>query len=344
MRRCGGQFARSSGLIGLLLVTLGGGAEASPFVEICAPRDKRPPVYFLASSDGSTRRMDVAITKEGGYRATYPEVPRDLIVDMCSKGIGISTMPMPGEPMKGGADSAKIPTYAAITSSFSISAYTFWGVSYTTGSFWVPGDMPSTDNAHLSTFDVSATNFENATGGAHFVHMLLASSNSNIDADYNGKGMIFGPYGFWCSPPPASAGGFGAISETFMYPPVGHTVSPGGPTPDPAWYANPNRSKIWAGADMSRDSFGAGDAPFHTCTATSASTQMSFLVGANRWQQSVYYSRPTGVPTWSTTPVVDSTAPYFLTGKAGTAYFVAGSGVIGDWRLDFENVSAWTQP
>ena len=39
--------------------------------------------------------------------------------------------------MKGGADSAKIPTYAAIPSVFDFGIYV-WGVSYTTGSFWVP--------------------------------------------------------------------------------------------------------------------------------------------------------------------------------------------------------------
>ena len=189
MRRCGGQFARSSGLIGLLLVTLG------------APRRHRS-LRFRAARQAPASLFSCVqrwIDEENG-RSDHQRrwLPRDL--SRSSKGLNCRYKVLQrhryiddadAEPMKGGADSAKIPTYAAIPSSFSISAYTFWGVS--TGSFWVPGDMPSTDNAHLSTFDVSATNFENATGGAHFVHMLLASSNSNIDADYNGKGMIFGP-------------------------------------------------------------------------------------------------------------------------------------------------------
>ena len=111
-----------------------------------------------------------------------------------------------------------------------------------------------------------------------------------------------------------------------MYPQLVIPCHAGGPRRS-AWYANPNRQQDMGRGGYGRDSFGAGDAPFHTCTATSASTQMSFLV----WREplaaiGVLQQADGGTDSGRPLPVVDSTAPYFRTGKAGAAYFVAGSG------------------
>ena len=200
--------------------------------------------------------------------------------------------------------------------------------------------MPASDNAHIAQFDVSESGFYKATNGAHFVHMLTASSADTIDMDYHGKGMIFGPYGYYCGS--GSAGGsspgggtYGSLSETYMYPT---------PTPPSSSYSNPNRTKIWGGADVSRDSFGTNDPPYYSCFQQSEGAPVTYLAGANRSQGSVYYTRPSSSTSWSTTPVIDSNSSYYRTGYAGTVFIVASGGPSGVWSLQFTNVASATQP
>ncbi len=200
--------------------------------------------------------------------------------------------------------------------------------------------MPANHNAQITQFDVAENGFYNAMNGSHLVHMVTASSAATIETEYHGKGMIFGPYGYFCGSGSAgngspSGGSYGAISETFMYPT---------PTPPANSYSNPNRSKIWAGYDPARDSFAASTAPYHTCFQQQQGVSVSYLVGANRSQGSVYYTKPSSSGSWSVTPAIDSSSPYYRTGGAGVVFFVAASGPTGVWSLQFTNVSSVTQP
>ncbi|MBL8311201.1 MAG: hypothetical protein JNL19_12305 [Burkholderiales bacterium] len=313
-------------------------SAAVPFEVICDGGGVRmPPVYVYKTKNGQFLRMDVRQLPDGRYQSTRAVMPRGHVEELCAKQIPVSSMPPPDD-----IDTAvgpKIGVQSYVPSSFSIVGYTFPGFfSMVVGNFWVPASMPSSDNAHLTAFDLTTSDFVSATNGAHFVHMLTASSNSNIDTDYNGKGMIFGPYGGWCSGSPAYSGTYGSISETFFYPWVGPGPGTSG------WYGNPSRSKVWAGYNPSNDSFGTVDAPGHTCIAQPTSGTISFLVGANRWQQSVYYTRISPWLPWTQTPTVDSYTSNFATGFAGVTFFVAAGGAPGNWTLSFSNVSSWTQP
>lgn len=312
-------------------------AAASPFTVVCdGGGTKMPPVYLMQSKNGQLLRMEVKQLPTGPYQSSRAAIPPGLVEKMCADRIPVSTMPLPEDVAA--AEGVKIGVSSCVPSSFSIVGYTFIGYSAVFGNFWVPGVMPSSDNAHLTSFDLDASGFSNATNGAHFVHMLTASSNSDIDSDYNGKGMILGPYGYWCGGSPAYSGAYGSVSETFFYPVIG--AGPG----TSGWYGNPNRSRVWAGYNPSIDSFGTTDAPHHTCVQQPTSGPVSFLVGANRWQQSVYYTRISPYLPWTQTPVVDSYTPYYAMGYAGVTFFVAAGGAPGNWTLSFTNVSSWTQP
>lgn len=259
---------------------------------------------------------------------------------MCSDGISISIIPKAQSAIKKSGDLSKVDQLSVVPDHFSIVGYNYGGAYGTYGNFWVPGTMPSNHNAHITQFDVAENGFYNATNGAHLVHMLTASSSATIDTEYQGKGMIFGPYGYFCGPGSAGAsspggGSYGSISETYMFPT---------PTPPASDYTNLNRTKVWGGYDVSRDSFAAVAAPYHTCFQQQAGVSVTYLAGANRAQGSVYYTKASSSSTWITTPAIDSSSPYFRTGNAGVVFFVASGGPPGVWTLQFTNVSSVTQP
>ena len=161
--------------------------------------------------------------------------------------------------------------------------------------------------------------------GKHFVHMLTTSSFSNIAADYHGKGLIFGLYGFFCSP-----GSYGAISETFFYP-DDTSVTPIG------------ASRVWSGGSNGSTTAGPVGS---TCTDLAPTTSYDVLVGANRSQGSVYYYKTAGAGSWIVTDVINDVVSTFRTGYSGVTYFVASDDTKppGNWVLHFTNAQSWTQP
>ena len=260
---------------------------------------------------------------------------------MCASGLSLAIMskPQPADatPVEG---QKSVSVSTAVPTTFQITAWAYGGYSGVDGSFWVPATMPSNHNAHITQFDVAESGFYNATNGAHLVHMVTASSTATIETEYHGKGMIFGPYGYFCGTGSAGAsspggGSYGAISETYMYPT---------PTPPASDYSNINRSKVWAGYDEVRDSFAASSAPYHSCFSQQSGVPVTYLVGANRAQGSVYYTKAASSSTWITTPAIDSSSSYFRTGYAGAVFFVASGGPPGIWSLNFTDVSSTTQP
>ena len=260
---------------------------------------------------------------------------------MCASGLNLAVMPKPKTMNSiSGQNQKAVYVLEDVPSFFDMAGWYYGGYSGVDGGFWAPGAMPSNHNAHITQFDVAEYGFYSATNGAHLVHMLTASSTATIETEYQGKGMIFGPYGYFCGTGSAGAsspggGSYGSISETFMYPT---------PTPPATDYANVNRSKVWAGYDVSRDSFAADTAPCHTCFQQQSGVSVIYLAGANRTQGSVYYTKASSSGTWTTTPAIDSSSPYFRTGNAGTVFFVASGGPTGVCSLNFTNVSSVTQP
>lgn len=151
--------------------------------------------------------------------------------------------------------------------------------------------------------------------------MLTAKSTDNITNNYQGKRLIFGLCGSACFP--SSSGlTYSSISETWLV-----------NTPCTASTCD---VRLWNGAPYSPA----------TGIALNPTTSYEFLVGANRLQESLYYYRASGSAAWNTTATVNSSNPAYVTGKAGTTYFVvttAGS-VAGNWTLTFTGASKWTQP
>jgi hypothetical protein len=314
-------------------------AEQPPEL-LCSGRNDNAPVFVHRDADGSLQRLNATTQKDGTYTIRYTQIPAAEIQAMCASGLSLAVMFKPKPTSSLSADGEKISTLTYLPSSFLITGWQYGGYNGVDGGVWVPGTMPSSHNAHITQFDVVENGFYNAINGAHLVHMVTASTAASIETEYQGKGMIFGPYGHFCGAGSAGAsapggGSYGAISETYMYPT---------PTPPASNYYNVNRSKIWAGNDPSRDSFAATATPYHTCFQQQQGASVKYLVGANRSQGSVYYTKPSASPTWSITPSITSTSQYFRTGYAGVAFFVASGGPAGVWSLQFTNVSSVTQP
>ena len=316
-------------------------AEAASPDLICSGKNDHAPVFLVRDVDGTLQRLEAITQEDKSYQIRYVIVPNDVIEAICADGISLAVMAKPQSSSRKSVDGHKVDQLTYLPSSFSITTWAYGGYSGVVyGSFWVPGTMPTNHNAQITQFDVSESGFYNATNGAHLVHMVTASSAAMIETEYHGKGVIFGPYGYFCGTGSAGAGSpgggsYGAISETFLYPT---------PTPPASDYGNPNRSKIWAGYDPARDSFAADTAPYHACFQQQQGVSVTYLVGANRSQGSVYYTKPSSSSSWSTTPVIDSTSGYYRTGNAGVVFFVAAGGPPGPWTLQFTNVSSVTQP
>ena len=263
--------------------------QAAPVEFVCSVQNDRAPVYVHRdATDGSLQRLIATTQKDRVYKIKYTQIPLGEINAMCAGGLNLAVMLKPKPTVSTLGDKQKV-VYVLdnVPSHFAIVGWSYGGYSGVDGGFWVPASMPENHNAHITQFDVTESGFYNATNGAHLVHMLTASSTATIETEYQGKGMIFGPYGYFCGTGSAGAsspggGSYGAISETFMYPT---------PTPPATAYANVNRSKIWAGADVSRDSFAASAAPYHTCFQQQPGVSVTYLAGANRAQGSVYYTK-----------------------------------------------------
>jgi hypothetical protein len=200
----------------------------------------------------------------------------------------------------------------------------------------VPATMPTAHNAQLSQFTVAGSNFQNAPSGGHFVHSLLTVSDSNLDLDFDGKGLIFGFDTTFCGSGATPA--YGSLAETWV-----------NQNPPPAQGGNDVRQFAGQTPAMSPN----------TCAAMLPSTTYRFVAGANRQQQSQHFryagtSNTPDYPPANSNPnnyIVNSFNPSFRPNGAGVVFFVSGGGGTGipqsqlqPWSLTFTNVSSWTQP
>lgn len=311
--------------LGMVFLVATSVAMAIPPPEmLCSGKNDNSPA-FLTRDD-----LAVATNKNGSLAAKYIEVTDAERAAICAAGVSLAVMPKPvierTEKLALGRQKA-LPTMPYVPTSFDITGLMVPGFTGVLGSFWVPGTMPGVDNAHLSRFTISQTGFEVDwyNNGKHFVHMLTTSSFSNIATDYHGKGLIFGLYGFYCSP-----GSYGAISETFFYP-VDTSVTPIGAT------------RVWSGGSNGSPAAGPVGS---TCIDWIPTTSYDVLAGANRSQGSVYYYKTAGAGSWLVTDVINDVVSTFRTGYSGVTYFVASDDTKppGNWVLHFTNAQSWTQP
>lgn len=235
--------------------------------------------------------------------------------ELCARGYSVALLPDSNKLDSLASTATDRPKGAvapqsSVPSSFSIAMY--YGIVF--GNFWVPGTMPATHNAHLVDFTVQQVNFINANSGTHFVQVHTAVSDTNFASDFDGKGFYVGLDATFCG---ASSPIYTSVAETW-------TIN-----------AATTNVVVW---DQTHSP--------NTCAAMPTTVPVRFLAGANRWQQSQYWRYDNGAssPTFQS-GVVNSYDPYFRSGGAGTAFFVATFGSYpGEyWALYFQNASSWTQ-
>jgi len=305
---------------------------------LCAGNNDLAPVYLLQGANGALSRMEVTVLKSGRYDVSYVQVSLDELHAECANGMSVAALvPRLNTGLKAG-----VPSEMSVPSSFTIMTSTTVACKYglpppecrrqVWGNFWVPGSMPSYDNAHIVQYDLAQSGFSSAASGTHFVNSLLTVSNSNFVAEFQGKGMIIGAAN---SCPNA---GYNAIIQTWQN-------NSSMPT---------NQSQAWYG----------------TCVPLSPTDAYRFLVGANRDQGTAAWVYPPGAvnpiqnlvssadqyfwssPTWLNggNPGYSTPYPsysYSGTGASGTAFFVATFAPIAStevWSLSFSGVTAVTQP
>lgn len=361
-RRCVARSSRSSAQAALVMSVLFGTATglvtaqalAANFERVCTGTNDQAPVFITRDPSGTLERLEVFFVdantgQSANYgkarnplsiRGRYVAVSIDDVTAVCRSGISVAVMPKPRSslPNFGNTPKAGVDPAATVPPSFTIQtvAACKQGLGCTTtvwGNFWVPGVMPGYHNAHLSQFTVTASNFHNAPNNGHFVHSLLTVSDTNLVADFDGKGMIFGYDTTYCG---NGSPTYGSVAETW--------VIQNPPPPYPG-----NKVRVFNGIGL--------EIP-NTCSPMTPNDTYRFLVGANRQQQSQFYRYHGASMTPDYPPpgsnfdayVVNSLHPYFRGGGAGVAFFVAGGNQatpvypLIQWSLTFTGVSTWTQP
>jgi hypothetical protein len=177
-------------------------------------------------------------------------------------------------------------------------------------------------------FTVTPANYQNSGPNSHLAVSALTVSNSNLDHDFDGKGAIFyGGTEYVC----------GAGQKTMLQSWAIQNYNDG---------ANPPRG---AYPGCSNPVFnGSAPTPWSsqpaTCGTWDAITPKRFLVGANIWQQSVYWRcQPGGTCPEFVSPSVDSASAYFRSGGAGVVFLHALTASV-EWSLSFTGVSSYTAP
>ena len=332
-----------------LLISINCSAAAATSVVklLCSGRNDNAPVYVREAANGTLSRMEVAVSKNGSYIASYVEVSNSELLAECANGTSVAALPATEvEGLKSG-----VPSQTTFPSSFTIQTSTTISCKYgqppptcrrdVWGNFWIPNSMPSSDNAHIVQYDLAQSGFISATLGTHFVNSLLTVSNSSFVTEFQGKGMINGVAN-------ECGGAYSAVVQTWQN--NGSINSPG---------PSSNISGV----------FGSS-ASINTCYTLSGASNYRFLVGANRDQASVFWAYPNGASppavsppvtvgdqffwssqAWSTGTNTGISNPYSAysysgTGAAGVTFFVAGPPVpsTDTWSLAFTTVSSVTQP
>ena len=316
----------------LLAVIVPSGANASSMVlieRICdaAPvspgsikQVAAPIIVNRQKVDGPLLRLQARTDEKGIFSgARSVPVSIDEAKRLCAAGYPVDVLDTTGVARKSG-DSQKtyVQPMVSLPSSFSIVG--LWGITW--GNFWVPNAMPNGHTYQVVDFTVEPYNYPNSGQFSHLAVSTLTVSNSDLDHDFDGKGAIF--Y--------AALPGCGSVLQSWAI--TGYSDGPPQGCSNPAVCSNP----VFNGAAPSP---WAGQP--NTCDFWDASTPRRFLVGANIWQQSVYWTcTPSGGCPGIASPTVDSTTSYFRSGGAGVAFINALSYSSSVWSLTFSNVNSYT--
>jgi hypothetical protein len=286
-------------------------------------KEQHAPVIFnrVGSSMKATRleaRLDERNTVVG-LRSV--DVSADEMQRICDDGYPVEILEL--NPLSKQIPTRKsLPPLQVLPSSFTIyrpSRFGIPGPQY--GDFWVPANMPSGHTYQITQFMVTPSNFAASGTDSHLVVSTLTVSNSNFSDDFDGKGAIFYPnQNVYCGSNRTMLQSWAMQGYSGGQCPGCVSVVFNGNAPSP-WNTQPN-----------------------SCGSWNAVTPKRFLVGANIWQDSVYWRCvPNGTCPEFASPTVNSYTPQFRSGGAGIAFFVAATSNAG-WSLAFDSVISYTGP
>ena len=210
-----------------------------------------------------------------------------------------------------------------LPSGFTITRFwNLWRSWETYGNFWVPAALPYGHTYQVVDFTVTpSSNYQNSGDYSHLAVSALTVSNSNLNNDFDGKGMTL-----WATSSRCNSSWQRAALQSWAI--QGYSEPPNA-CANPAICSNP----VYDGITNSPN----------TCGPWDATSTQRFLLGANIWQNSVYWLCDVGLcPAW-TSPTVDSSTPYFRSGGAGVAFLHTRSQDV-SWTLSFQNVTSYTNP
>ncbi len=259
------------------------------------------------------QRLEVPVGQKNESFGKYVTVTSEEIRKLCEANLTIATIPKP-QPIRaaepGNGLKVVISPVSSLPPAFSI-VYVA-GTAY--GNVWVPANLPSGDTYQVADFTVAQYNFAASGVNTHFANSVLTVSNSNFDNDFDGKGMILGVF-------PSCGSSYSSVIETWAIQNYPGCNSPG-PSTCEATVWGPDSCAEWSQAEPKR-----------------------YLVGANIWQQSVYWRYTPGDSSPEfVSPGIASYTPAFRSGGAGVAFFVAASPTNQYWYLDFSDVTSYSGP
>lgn len=286
---------------------------------------KSPIIVNRLKADGPMVRLEAVVESSdpknrGGFRgARAIEVTLPEVLDLCRQGFSVDVLDLSRIPRAiDGGQKTVVQPVASLPSGFTIArTWNLWQGWATYGSFWVPAALPSGHTYQVVDFTVTpSANYENSGPYSHLAVSVLTVSDSNLNNDFDGKGLALFATGR------CALAWQRAVLQSWAI--QGYPACAG-----PAACSNP----LYDGITNNPNTCGPWDA---------VSTQR-FLVGANIWQDSVYWLCDAwGCPAWAS-PAINSFTPNFRTGGAGVAFLHVLSENVA-WTLSFQNVISYTNP
>lgn len=265
----------------------------------------------------------VSDDKRGGVVAARAiEVTEAEARDICSKGFPVDVLDVSAIQRVAERRKTVVQPVSYLPGAFSIMrTWNLWLGWATYGTFWVPASMPYGHTYQVVDFTVTPSNYQNSGALSHLAVSALTVSDTNLNNDFDGKGMTL-----WAQPNSCAAVGGRAALQSWA---IQGFSDPPGSCANPTVCSNP----VFDGVNNNPNTCGPWDA---------ASTQR-FLVGANIWQDSVYWLCDAwGCPAWAS-PAINSFTPYFRSGGAGVAFLHVFSDDV-YWSLSFQGVTSYTNP
>lgn len=233
------------------------------------------------------------------------------IQKVCAAGYDVGVIDIPPPSRGGELQKGYVEPVTSLPSSFTIVG--LWNQVW--GNFWVPQTLPAGHTYQVVDFQVTPYQYANSGPFSHLTVSVLTTSNSNFQSDFDGKGVAIG--GGWTGCSEQSVGIEAWAIQNWS---ESNGCVPG-PTCQAIVYA-PDSCLSWDNAQPRR-----------------------FLVGANIWQSTVYWSCPaTGPCPGIVSPAVDTYMSGFRSGGAGVAFVhvLGNTGTL--WSLSFNGVQAYTGP